>query len=52
MYRGNLNYNIFDDYDIIIIENNNYEGTASSEKVIYAILNKININTKNIYINE
>lgn len=40
MYRGDLNYNIFDDYDIIIIENNNYEGTASSERIIRYCIKK------------
>ena len=40
MYRGELNYDIFNDYDIIIIENNNYFGSASSEKIInYCIKN-------------
>jgi hypothetical protein len=39
-YRGILDYNIFNDLDILIIENNNLENQASSEKIINYCKNK------------
>ena len=33
-YKGELNYDIFNNLDILIIENNNLENQASSEKII------------------
>ena len=38
--NNHLNYKIFDDLDILIIENNNLNNQASSEKIINYCLNK------------
>lgn len=44
LYKGELDYNIFDKLDILIIENNNLDNSASSEKIInYCLLKNIKI---------
>jgi hypothetical protein len=39
-FKGVLDYSIFDNIDILIIENNNLENQASSKKIIDYCLNK------------
>ena len=43
-YKGILDYKIFDELDILVIENNNLNNNASSEKIInYCLLKNIKI---------
>jgi hypothetical protein len=45
-YKGILDYNIFDELDILVIENNNLNNNASSEKIInYCLLHLFSFKT-------